>query len=295
MCGICGIVGVSGPAPPSEARPRVAEMLSRLAHRGPDASHLHADAQGTLGATRLAIRGIASGTQPLVDRASGVVAVCNGEIDNHRELRAWLASRGHAVEQETDVAVVPGLYLECGDDFVDRLVGAFALAIWDPRRSRLVFARDWAGERPLFFMRRDGTVSFASEVAPLASDPGAEPTLNRDALLHYLRYGCFPSSMSPYREIHRVGPGEIVVITPDGVRRRRYCRFPIATTPKSVPTVDRFDTIFRAAVRAESDVDVPCGVFLSGGIDSSLVAAVARAERPGPMQAYSLRFEEASY
>jgi len=114
MCGICGYVsfrqGLLGP----EAAGRVEAMLGALAHRGPDASALHAAGSAVLGATRLAIRGLVDGRQPLVDGASGVVAVCNGEIDNYRELKAWLAERGRPVAQATDVAVIPGLYLELG-------------------------------------------------------------------------------------------------------------------------------------------------------------------------------------
>ncbi len=107
-------------------------MLQALSHRGPDDVGLNATESAVLGATRLAIRGGEDGRQPLVDAASGVMAVCNGEIDNHKELRRWLADRGRPVQQATDVAVIPGMYLELGAAFVEKLVGAFAIAVWDP-------------------------------------------------------------------------------------------------------------------------------------------------------------------
>lgn len=308
-------------------------MLAALAHRGPDASAQHAAGGAVLGATRLSIRGIHDGRQPLVDAAGGVVAVCNGEIDNHRELRQWLAERGRPVAQATDVAVIPGLYLELGAAFVEVLVGAFAIGLWDARRGRLVLARDRAGEKPLFFAARDRRVLFASETAALATvlaesggggAGGAGPVaIDRQALAHYLRFGSFAVPRTPFAAVQKVGPGEHVTFDLDGgVERRRYWRWrrPAVLPPGSAaavapgmpgeqglpggavrravtaPGLDDLDRVFRQAVERQIDVEVPCGVFLSGGVDSSLVTAVARAVRPDvELRAFSLRFAEASY
>ncbi len=129
-------------------------MLRSLSHRGPDATRQVDTDLAVLGATRLAIRGLTDQlNQPFADAESGVIAVCNGEIDNHRELGRWLAERGRPVQEETDVAVIPGLYLELGVAFAKRLIGAFAIAVWDPRNQRLTLVRDRAGERPLFYAR----------------------------------------------------------------------------------------------------------------------------------------------
>ena len=147
MCGICGIVHFTAPAPQDEAVTQVQHMLARLAHRGPDGAWVEADAAAALGMARLTIRGLTSGRQPLIDTETGVMVVCNGEIDNHPELRVWLAERGRPVEQDTDVAVLPGLYLELGAAFVERLVGAFAIAVWDPRHHTLLLTRARAGDR----------------------------------------------------------------------------------------------------------------------------------------------------
>src|ERR1043166_6457482 len=169
MCGICGTVALEGWLDRGTARERVEAMLQALSHRGNDELGKAVTESAILGATRLAIRGLKDGTQPLVDSQSGVVAVCNGEIDNHRELRAWLAERGRSVPAETDVAVIPGLYLELGADFVSRLAGSFAVALWDPARELLLLARDRAGERPLFFAAQGDELTFATELAALVA------------------------------------------------------------------------------------------------------------------------------
>lgn len=296
MCGICGTVAVAGEHKPPEARARVAAMLKALSHRGPDSAGSASAEFAELGATRLAIRGLVDGNQPMADADSGVIAVCNGEIDNHRELRAWLADRGRPVRQETDVAVIPGLYLEHGPDFVAKLVGAFAVAVWDPRTRCLILARDRAGERPLFFAHTPVETIFATEVAAIVSQGRLPVALDRGALQKYLQFGIFPAPETPFEQIEKVGPGELVQIDGNGVRRQRYWRWANVETPKRPASLDAFDQTFRHAVRRQSDVDVNFGVFLSGGIDSSLVSAVARTLHPTrSLKAFTLRFEEESY
>ena len=334
MCGICGYVSFRQASLGPGAAARVEAMLGALAHRGPDASALHAAGAAVLGATRLAIRGIVDGRQPLLDAPSGVVAVCNGEIDNYRELKAWLAERGRPVAQATDVAVIPGLYLELGEAFPEALVGAFAIGLWDPRRRRLMLVRDRAGEKPLFFLTDEiaagggggpaglGQALFATELAALAAmappvpgAPAAAATPDVEALAHYLRFGCFAVPGTPFAGMQKVGPGERVVLEAAGVRRERYWRWrtgsaaaalpgsaalPRAAAPRLAsgksPSLDDLDRVFRQAVARQTDVEVSCGVFLSGGVDSSLVTAVARSVRPEvPLRAFSLRFPETSY
>ncbi len=295
MCGICGIVTAApdGRAGVSSER-RAAAMLAALAHRGPDDAGTLAAKGAVLGATRLAIRGVHQGRQPLIDRESGIVAVCNGEIDNHRELRAWLEGRGVVIDQATDVAVIPGLYRELGEAFVERLIGVFALAVWDPARRRLLLARDRAGEKPLFFTSRGGEIVFASEVAALRAGCPGGFAIDRAAIAQYLRFGCFVSPTSPLVGIAKVGPAERVVFADGAVRRERYWRW--RSAPRSRPTLDEMDEAFRCAVERQSDVEARCGVFLSGGLDSSLVTAVLRSVRPqAPLDLYTLRFDEPSY
>jgi asparagine synthase (glutamine-hydrolysing) len=272
-------------------------MLRSLSHRGPDATGQVNIELAVLGATRLAIRGLSDHlNQPIVDAESGVIAVCNGEIDNHRELSRWLAERGRPVQQETDVAVIPGLYLELGEAFARRLVGAFAIAVWDSRNRRLTLVRDRAGERPLFYARNPNEIIFATEIAALVANGRLPVNLDQKALRKYLQFGIFPSPDTPFGEIHKVAPGELIQFDMDGMRRKSYWRWQIAETAKQPLSLDTFDQTFRTAVGRQSDVDVDFGVFLSGGIDSSLVSAVVRSLHPKrPLKAYTLRFEEQSF
>lgn len=296
MCGICGIVHFTAPAPQDEAVTQVQHMLARLAHRGPDGAWVEADAAAALGMARLTIRGLTSGRQPLIDTETGVMVVCNGEIDNHPELRVWLAERGRPVEQDTDVAVLPGLYLELGAAFVERLVGAFAIAVWDPRHHTLLLTRDRAGERPLFFSWADGRAVFASQLAAIAASDTRPPEVDGPAIRRYLQLGHFPAPDSPFVGVSKLGPAETVIISRTGIQRSTYWQWPRAIPAGIDTSLDAFDRIFRAAVHRQSEVDVPVGLFLSGGVDSSLLAAVARSLHPEKsLTAYGLRFGEDSF
>jgi asparagine synthase (glutamine-hydrolysing) len=296
MCGICGLVVLSGREKGSLIPEQVNQMIDALMHRGPDDTGIDGDDSAVFGMTRLAIRGLSDGKQPIVDPDSGVMMACNGEIDNHHELREWLISRGRTVEQSTDVAVIPGLYLELGDAFVEKLRGAFAIAIWDPRVKKLLLVRDRAGERPLFFSINDGVVSFASLIAALVTPSLKMFDIGVDAVHNYLQAGFFVAPETPFANIQKVSPGEIVTITTNAVHRAHYWRWNAVRTIKQKGSLDAFDEIFRASVRKQSEVDVDFGLFLSGGLDSSLITAVTRSIRPEKnLKAYSLRFTEASY
>src|SRR5437588_7848564 len=297
MCGICGNVAFSSLRFPDAAHLRVKAMLRSLSHRGPDATCQLDTESAVLGATRLAIRGPTDQpSQPMADPQSGVIAVCNGEIDNHRELARWLAGRGRPVQKEMDVAVIPGLYLELGEAFAKRLVGAFAIAVWDLRNRRLILMRDRAGERSLFYARSQNEIIFATEIAALVSHSRLPVDLDQEALRKYLQFGIFPSPDTPFAEIRKVAPGESIQFDKIGMCRKSYWRWQVTETAKQPPSLEAFDQIFRSAVGRQSDVDVDFCVFLSGGIDSSLVSAVVRSLHPKrPLKAYTLRFEEESF
>jgi asparagine synthase (glutamine-hydrolysing) len=272
-------------------------MLGSLAHRGPDAACQLETESAVFGVTRLAIRGLTERlSQPTADSESGIIAVCNGEIDNHHELRRYLAERGRPVQHKTDIAVIPGLYLEHGEAFAKRLVGAFAIAVWDPRYSRLTLVRDRAGERPLFYTRNQKEIIFATEIAALIGHGRLHVNLDQEALRKYLQFGIFPSPDTPFGEIRKVAPGELIQFDKTGMYQRSYWRWQITETAKQPPSLNTFDQTFRSAIRRQTDVDVDFGVFLSGGIDSSLVSAVARSLHPKrPLKAYTLRFDEQSF
>ncbi|MDD5461404.1 MAG: asparagine synthase (glutamine-hydrolyzing) [Methylococcales bacterium] len=297
MCGICGLVALEQGLVEADSKlQQVNRMVDALMHRGPDDTGIDGDHSAIFGMTRLAIRGLNDGKQPIIDRDSGVMMVCNGEIDNHHELRAWLLDRGRIVEQSTDVAVIPALYLELGEIFVERLKGAFAIAIWDPRTKKLLLARDRAGERPLFFSVNDGIVAFASLIAALLSPGSCALDISMNAVHGYLQAGYFVAPETPFDDVQKVLPAELVTIDAGGIHRRRYWRWNVLQTSKQTGSLDAFDEIFRESVRGQSEVDVDFGLFLSGGVDSSLITAVTRSIRPEKnLKAYSLRFSEASY
>jgi len=296
MCGISGVVGFDLEFDPPQAGSHVALMTRALSHRGPDQRWTRIQGCAAFGVARLAIRGLDDGVQPMTDEASGVMAACNGEIDNHHELREWLASRGRPVSQATDVAVILPLYLELGDRFAERLIGAFAIAIWDPRVGRLLLARDRAGERPLFFRASRSRVDFATEIAALVAAGGAPPAPSLSALRGYLQLGIFRAPETPFSGLEKVGAAEVVAIDKNGTTRRRYWRWDVTGTPKRPPQVDHFDALLREAVRRQTDVDVEYGVFLSGGLDSSLIAAIARDVRPERrLRTYTVRLPDASF
>ena len=294
MCGICGEVDFNGKRDLSSS---VRAMLVSLLHRGPDGEWVRGDERARFGMARLKIRGLTSGQQPLVDPETGVMVVCNGEIDNHGDIREFLRLRGREVLEDTDVAVLPGLYLELGSHFVEHLVGAFAIAVWDPRNETLLLTRDRAGERPLFYRISATTVFFASQISAMTMGGDHPREVNRDALSRFLALGYFPSPDSPLSGVEKVAPGQTVLVNPHGVTRQHYWRLP-AFGRKGLPeaAVEDFDGIFRAAVERQSTVDVPVGLFLSGGVDSSLIAAVARSLHPEKsLTAFGLRFGESSF
>jgi asparagine synthase (glutamine-hydrolysing) len=271
-------------------------MVEAVAHRGPDDRRTVQSGAAVLGAARLAIRGLQDGGQPMVHEGSGVVVVCNGEIDNHPELKAFLAARGHTVDARNDVAVVADLYGLLGADCVPQLKGAFALAIWDPAEQKLLLARDRAGERPLFYAVDQTGVTFASEIASLVTALGRPLQRDMQGIRDYLQRGYFGAPLSPFENIRKVRPGELVTFGPHTREQRRYWRWDCSAPASRRADAEVFDGVFREAVRRQSEVDVPYGVFLSGGVDSSLVAAVLRSLRPEyPLTAYTLRFHEPSF
>lgn len=298
MCGICGIVSLEDSSLKSGnfLSAQLSQMLEKLSHRGPQGSGVSISGGAALGAQRLAIRGLNDSLQPLVDTDSGVVALCNGEIDNHNDLRIWLAQHGRQVQHTSDVSVLPGLYLELGEEFVKRLRGVFAVAIWDPRERKLILARDRAGERSLHYLHEDGFILFATEIAALVAGLPRNVEIDRESVAGYLSRGYFLSPTTPFRGIRKVCPGEVVVFSPAQKRHIQYWHWPVVEKPKKRPSIYDFDRVFCEAVRVQTAVDVDYGFFLSGGVDSSLIAAIAA--KIGPKRktpSYTVRFSELSY
>ncbi len=300
MCGICGLVSLNG----STVEAAVLESMNEtLFHRGPDSGGSFLDGAVGLAARRLAIIDLAGGDQPIANEDGSITVVQNGEIYNYRELRAELERRGgHRFSTRSDTEVLVHLYEEHGPGFVDRLRGMFAIALWDARKRRLVLARDRFGIKPLYYRLQPDSLSFASELKALLRQPGFSREVDLDALDAYLAFSFVPAPLTIFREARKLPPGSLLVWEQGGsdVRIERYAE----PRPVSAGEVRREDeeslaeelrTRLRDSVRAHLIADVPVGVLLSGGLDSSTLAALAAQESSGPVSTFTIGFEERGF
>jgi len=289
MCGICGIAGAPD-------RARLAAMSATLAHRGPDASGEVVQGRIALASRRLSIIDLAGGDQPIWNEDGSCVVVQNGEIYNHPELMRELRRDGHEYRTHSDTETIVHLYEQHGLDFARRLRGMFAIAIWDDRRRRLVLARDRYGIKPLYYRDDSGTLAFASEIRAL---PRGE--IDLDALEAFLAFNSIPGPYSIFREIRKLLPGHLLVWEETGdVRLERYaCPAPVQESElrgdDEAELVDELRARMRDSVRAHLLADVPVGVLLSGGVDSSLLAALAAQESPEAVHTFTIGFAERSF
>jgi asparagine synthase (glutamine-hydrolysing) len=296
MCGIVGVWRGAGGVPVAEETLR--RMNAAIVHRGPDDEGIFVDGSVGMGMRRLSINDLAGGHQPLANEDGSVVVVCNGEIYNSPDLRRELEAKGHHMPSHSDVAVIPHLYEERGDDFVAALDGMFALALWDRRRRRLVIARDRLGIKPLYVAERGGALAFASEVTALVADGWCE-TIDFASLHHYLALGYVPSPGSIFADVRKLEPGTQLTIDegrPPVSRRYWELRFaPAARTRSDDDYADEVLTTLRAAVKSHLLSDVPVGVFLSGGVDSSGLVALMSEVAGQRIQTFSVGFEEKTF
>ena len=265
---VCGILGIAsgGEPPPASAL----DAVELLRHRGPDAEGRFADGPVVLAIRRLAIIDLETGEQPVANESGDVVCIANGEIYNYIELRAGLAARGHTFSTQGDVEVIPHLYEELGDRCFERLRGMFAVALWDRRRRRLLLARDRFGIKPLYLRRGTGGLAFASEIAPLLTlGADAEPDL--PALAYIFRSGTSRTRATGLRGVRGLAPGTVLVWEDGRMREAPYVE---AEAEVGGGDAGLEDTLAEA-VRIHLRSDVPLAVLLSGGLDSSLIAALA--------------------
>lgn len=296
---MCGIVGIFRPVGGGEAaRQRLEAMTETLRHRGPDDAGYYFDRDLALGFRRLSVVDLMTGNQPMWSADGTVVAICNGEIYNHRDLRLELETRGHVFRTSSDIEVLPALYREYGPDFVTRLNGQFAFAIWDLRRRRLVLGRDHVGIAPLFHTRIGKTLVFGSEVRALLAHPAVERRVDLTGLDQILTFPGPVSPRTPFAGIESLPPGHLLVAEGDGepvVRRWWDLDYPAAVAPVENRTsddwADELEVALTQAVRYRLQADVPVGAYLSGGLDSSLIAALVARQEPGvERQTFSIAF-----
>lgn len=275
-------------------------MMRQLGHRGPDGNGRYEDGQVALVHTRLSIIDPAAGHQPLANEDDSVWVVFNGEIFNYVELRAGLKDRGHRFRTETDTEVLVHLYEERGERFVEELNGQFAIALWDRRRRVLLLARDRVGIRPLFYTTTGSFLVFGSEIKALFTHPGVEPRISLQGLGQAFTYWSALAPQTVFAGISTLAPGHVLRLQGGEISVRRYWdwEFPEDRGYDERPLkqlAGDFHDLFRDAVRLQLRSDVPVGAYLSGGLDSSLVAATASTLGQGRLRTFSLRFEDSEF
>jgi len=252
-------------------------MADAIRHRGPDDEGRWLDGEIGLGHRRLSIIDVEGGRQPLSNEDGSVWIVFNGEIYNFVELREELERKGHRFHSRTDTEVIVHLYEEEGERAVERLRGMFAFAIWDVKERRLFLARDRLGQKPLFYARRGDRFLFASEIKALLKDSSIRGSLNATALASYLSLRFVPSPLTMFEGIHSLPPAHTLIYQDGKARIRRYwsLKYLPKRTASEADLVDELEEVLTDAVRSHLMSDVPLGTFLSGGIDSGLMTALA--------------------
>jgi asparagine synthase (glutamine-hydrolysing) len=293
MCGICGI-WVS-PDRPTPGRAAVEAMTTRIAHRGPDDAGVHLDSANglALGFRRLSIIDLsAAGHQPMSNEDRSIWLVFNGEIYNFAALRSTLEAAGHRFVSRTDTEVILHGYEEWGLDVVPRLAGMFALALWDPARQRMMLARDRIGIKPLFYYRDDHQFAFGSEIKAVLAAPGIDRALDHRAVYDYLTYNYVPCPRTVYRHIRKLAAGHMLIVERDRQQLNSYWDVSLQPHARSeAEAVQQVQDGLRSAVRSHLVADVPVGVFLSGGMDSSAIAVEMAAATPDPIHTFSVGFD----
>ena len=299
MCGIAGIV--ASDAIHADERARVTLMRDVIAHRGPDDAGLFADEQAVLGHRRLSIVDLAAGHQPLANEDESIWIVFNGEIYNHADVRPELEAAGHTYRTRSDTETIVHAYEQWGDACVERLRGMFAFAIWDAPRRRLLLARDRLGVKPLYWAETQGRLLFASEIKSILQSGLVSAQADESKLPEQLSTRSLAGSGTLFKGIHRLMPGHTLVYQDGTARVRQYWDVPTGRENAETArlserdAVRRFRELLEESVRIRLMADVPLGMFLSGGLDSSAIAAVMARMIDRPLQTFSVAFKDRAF
>jgi asparagine synthase (glutamine-hydrolysing) len=291
MCAICGIVNFDrSHVVDSEV---IRRMAGTMVHRGPDDDGFFNGGPAGLGFRRLSIIDLSGGHQPIWNEDRSATVVFNGEIYNYRDLSARLMGAGHTFATRSDTETILHAYEQYGDDCVDHLRGMFAFAIWDLKRERLLLARDRLGEKPLYYYQGNGFLAFASEIKALLEVPGIPRELDLAAFDEYLSLRFVPGPRTMFRNIHRLQPGHTLALEDGTVRIRKYwdVEYPKPATGTPAQLVDEFRHLLSESVRMRLMSEVPLGLFLSGGLDSSAILALMSRAGHGRVQTFSVGYE----
>ncbi|MFL5244265.1 MAG: asparagine synthase (glutamine-hydrolyzing) [Gemmataceae bacterium] len=297
MCGIAGVLYADPDRPPE--RSVLQAMGKQIAHRGPDADGFWIEPGIGLVHRRLSIIDLAGGNQPIANEDGSIQLVYNGEVYNFETLCKELENKGHRFRTRSDTEVLVHLYEELGDRLVERLRGMFAFSLWDRKRKQLVLARDRLGIKPLYIYQDPEKVLFASELKAIFPHPGVDRELDSSAVEDYLAFGMVPGPRTIFRHIKKLQPAHVVTLSSRDLQAkpRRYWRLKFEPDPK--PTAEEWQELVREkvaeSVRLHLIADVPVGAFLSGGMDSSVMVALAAGATQGPLQTFSIGFKEESF
>jgi asparagine synthase (glutamine-hydrolysing) len=304
MCGIAGFAEtpvISNWSPRADAAGDAAAlvraMCAAIRHRGPDDEGIRIMPGAALGMRRLSIIDLATGHQPMHNEDSTVWVVFNGEIYNYRELRADLVSRGHRFYTVSDTETIVHAYEEWGEKAFSRLRGMFGIALWDARNGSLLLARDRVGIKPLHYAVVGDRLYFASEIKSILAADGIRPTLNFEALDHYLSFLFTPRDASIFSGISKLPPGHLLRWQAGRIVIDKYWEMPaIEQEPESEKAaVEALRGVLKTAVRSHLMSEVPLGAFLSGGVDSSLVVGLMSEASSRPVRTFSIGFDDPQF
>ncbi len=305
MCGIAG--GIWFREERAIAASTLDKMVDSLTHRGPDDRGTHCErhqqdvtgpAPGVaLGFRRLSIIDLAAGHQPLSNEDESIWMVFNGEIYNFETLRKRLEGSGHHFRTQSDSETIVHLYEDLGTECFEHLNGMFAIAIWDRNKKRLILARDRLGKKPLFYQAQDSQVIFGSELKALTCCPSFRPEISAGAIDQFLTYQYVPHPHTIYEHSRKVPPGHFAVIEEESVRVQRYwnVKWTQEHAMDQAAASERLEELLSDSIRLRLRSDVPLGAFLSGGIDSSLIVALASQQLDRPLHTFSIGFQEADF
>lgn len=299
MCGICGVFEY-GRASGTVTWELVSAMRDTMVHRGPDdaGTWISADRRVGLGHRRLSIVDLSpAGHNPMTNETGDVWITFNGEVYNHAKIRPGLIERGHVYRSQTDTETLLHLYEEVGDDLVHQLEGMFAFGIWDDRRKRLLLARDRLGVKPLYYAVVGGRLLFASEIKALLEHPDMSRDIDEESLYHYLTFLTTPAPKTLFKGISKLPPGHLLTCNEHGdIQVRRYWDAIVEQPSEKMSeadTIDRVRDLLTDAIDKRMMSDVPFGVFLSGGVDSSANVALMSKLLDRPVRTFTVGFEGA--
>lgn len=298
MCGIAGFFQFNEDVVVKKHTLR--KMLTRIRHRGPDQSGIYISENASLGSVRLSIIDLSTGTMPLSTTDESLWIVFNGEIFNYIELREELITKGHTFKTTSDTEVIVHAYEEYGPEFLNKLNGQFAIAIWDKNKKELFLARDRVGIRPLYYTEAGESFVFGSEIKAITEFPGVNPTISPKALAEYYTFWTSLSPATAFDGIFEVPPGTYMKINEQGHTSVTYWELPISK-PEDYKYINleeasaKFEEIFEDAVKLRLRADVQVAAYLSGGIDSSVTTSFIKDISPNKLRTFSLGFTEKDY